>query len=238
MPNLSITKTYADNSVLNEADLDNIVQDIETFLNDTKINNVNIQTNGVITANIADSAVTTDKLNNLAVTTAKLADSAVTNAKLATDAVETDNIVDANVTRAKLEAVGQQESAVVDFSTTSASFTDVGVSETITTSGRPVFLMLSGNNADSTILIDDNNGNGIAQCNIRIRRDGTTTVYQTRLAILNANANIVLVVPLSLVHLDTPTAGTYTYTVEISNGATAGVDTAALEDLQLIVWEL
>jgi hypothetical protein len=56
----------------------------------------------VVTAWIANLAVTTEKLANLAVTTGKLADLAVTAAKLASNAVETAKIADLNVTAAKL----------------------------------------------------------------------------------------------------------------------------------------
>lgn len=43
--------------------------------------------------NLADSAITTNKINNLAVTTAKIADDAVTNAKIADDAVTAPKLV-------------------------------------------------------------------------------------------------------------------------------------------------
>lgn len=51
---------------------------------------------------IADSGVTTVKINNLAVTTAKVADLNITTGKLANNAVTTVKILDANVTNAKL----------------------------------------------------------------------------------------------------------------------------------------
>lgn len=72
MPTLSITKTYLDTQVLNEVDLDNIKNSVETFMNITKIDNVNIQTGGIATANYADLSVTTLKLAADAVTAVKL----------------------------------------------------------------------------------------------------------------------------------------------------------------------
>jgi hypothetical protein len=117
MPALTITKTYADLQVLTEADLDNIKDDVEAFLNVTKLDDDNIQDggvtpvkltditdgtslerdagtkilrikdSGVTTAKIADDAVTTQKLQVLAVTTAKIADEAVTTAKIDDQAV-------------------------------------------------------------------------------------------------------------------------------------------------------
>lgn len=100
MATLSITKSYDDGAVLTEADLDNIKNDVETFLNTTKINDDNIQNAGITAssklvdgsvsaAKIATSAVSTAKIADEAVTTNKLADESVTAAKLATTAINT-----------------------------------------------------------------------------------------------------------------------------------------------------
>jgi len=72
MPTLTVTKTYDTSQVLTEADLDSIKSSLETFFNTTKIDGDNIQTGGVPTAAIANSAVTADKLGSGAVTSAKL----------------------------------------------------------------------------------------------------------------------------------------------------------------------
>lgn len=85
MATLSITKTYSDGTVLNEVDLDNIKDDIETFINSTKINDDNIQNSGITgSTKLVNSSVNAAKLATGAVETAKIADSAVTAAKLAT----------------------------------------------------------------------------------------------------------------------------------------------------------
>lgn len=47
MPTLTVTKSYADGNILTEADLDNLKTSLETFFNTTKINDTNIQTNGI-----------------------------------------------------------------------------------------------------------------------------------------------------------------------------------------------
>lgn len=47
MPTLSITKTYADGNILTEADLDNIRTSIQTWANTTKLDDTNIQANGI-----------------------------------------------------------------------------------------------------------------------------------------------------------------------------------------------
>jgi hypothetical protein len=105
MATLSITKAWADGEVLLEADLDNIKDDVETFLNTTKINDDNIQNAGITASSkLIDASISTAKLANLAITTAKIDDLAVTTGKLAASAVTTAKITDANVTKAKLAA--------------------------------------------------------------------------------------------------------------------------------------
>lgn len=47
MPTLSITKSYQDGDILTEADLDNIRESVQTFFNTTKIDDDNIQDNGI-----------------------------------------------------------------------------------------------------------------------------------------------------------------------------------------------
>jgi len=93
MPTLSITKTYADGSVLTEADLDNIKDDIETFLNTTKIDQDNIQAGGVDAASLATDSVIAIKIQADAVTTVKILDANVTSAKLASGVGEVDGII-------------------------------------------------------------------------------------------------------------------------------------------------
>lgn len=118
-----MTKTYEDGTILFQSDLDNIVDDITSFLNTTKIDNSNIQDGGidgslklttasVVESKLASAAVTTSKIADLNVTTAKIADNAITDAKIqsggllaasiASNAVTTAKILDANVTTAKL----------------------------------------------------------------------------------------------------------------------------------------
>lgn len=62
MPQISISKTYSDEEILFEQDLDNIREDVQTFLNVTKIDSDNIQDAGIETAKIEDGAITNDKI--------------------------------------------------------------------------------------------------------------------------------------------------------------------------------
>jgi len=93
MPTISITKTYSDGTVLTEADLDNFKDDVETFLNTTKIDQDNIQTGGVDAASLATDSVETIKIKDLNVTTAKLANNSVDSTKLASGVGESDGII-------------------------------------------------------------------------------------------------------------------------------------------------
>lgn len=130
MATLSTTRGYDDGEVLVRADLDAFLDDIEAFLNTTKINDDNIQNSGingatkllnqsVTEAKIATGAITSLKITDSSVTTAKIANSAVTADKLDTDAVTTAKILDENVTTAKLA-----DEAVTDAKLASSVDTD------------------------------------------------------------------------------------------------------------------
>lgn len=193
MPSIDITKTYADGAVLVESDLDNIIEDIETFLNVTQIDDTNIQDNGITassklvdgsisTAKLASSAITSAKITDLNVTTAKIADDAVTTAKILDSNVTTAKIADSNVTTAKIAdgavtgpkrvTTVQISSSSGSYSTASASPVDVtNLSVTITLTGRPVLVQLiAGSSAASSVSSATSAGTFI------IKRD-STTVY-------------------------------------------------------------
>lgn len=108
MATLTITKTYADTTLLTEAQLDAFCDSIETFFNVTKINDDNIVAKGIdanekfiggsiAAAQIAANAVTTPKFAAGAVSASKINALAVTNEKLADGAVTTDKLVDADI---------------------------------------------------------------------------------------------------------------------------------------------
>lgn len=231
MPTLGVTRTYADGDVLYQADLDNIIDDLETLVNVTKLDDDNIQDNGIdastklidasVTAGkIASSAITTAKINNSAVTTAKIADGNVTTAKLDTGAVTTAKIADGAVTYAKRAAVtvatGSNSST---FSTTSTSYVDVtSITASITTTGRSLLIclqngVLTGTSGDTFF---------------KLLRDSTDVGE------LSLPSNTGMAGP----HfIDTPTAGTYTYKLQAKSAT--GVGTAATSaGLKIVVVEL
>lgn len=95
MPTLTITKSYQDDQVLNAADLDNIIDDIEALLNTDGLNDSNIQSAGITASSkIKSATLTTAKFQDSSVTGLKIAPSAITTAKIATDAVTTAKLRD------------------------------------------------------------------------------------------------------------------------------------------------
>lgn len=167
MATLTTTKNYADTTLLLADDFDVFLDEIETFINTTKINDDNILAAGLVgstvfknisisAAKINTSAVTTAKIADSAITTVEILDANVTAAKIADSAATTAKIGPLQVTRAKL--------ATLNSETTTTSGADVTIvagggliptleltsSTAITTVGRPVIIMLTtANNAGS-----------------------------------------------------------------------------------------
>ena len=112
MATLSIPKNYADGTVLFESDLDDIKDNLETFVNVTKLNDDNIQDQGInASTKLADNSITGDKLApaivddvtiELVSDVLRIKDDGVTTAKIADNSVTTDKIADLNVTNAKI----------------------------------------------------------------------------------------------------------------------------------------
>jgi len=172
MATLTLTKNYADTQILDESDLTEWLDEIEYFVNTTKLNDDNIQnasitstsiadasvttqliaTAAVTTAKIADSAVTAAKIPDLAITTAKIADSAVTTAKLGTGVVDTEHLAASSVTTAKVTdgAVTHAKRAALRIASSSSSSGAYSLSTASTNSmtsitNMSVTLDLSGN---------------------------------------------------------------------------------------------
>jgi hypothetical protein len=183
MPTLSITKTYSDGNTLTEAMLDNIKNDVESFLNSTKIDYNNIQAGGVATGSIADLAITTTKLDALAVTAAKLA----------ADAVITAKILDANVTTAK---IADKAITSVKLSQTVTTVTD---NYTALTSDGYIRVNVS---ADKTISLPAVSGNsGLAYDIKHVGSAGVVTIDANSSETIDGNLTFVLNVPNDSVRL-------------------------------------
>ena len=81
---LNVTRDYAAGEILLESDLDAFLDDIETFINVTKLNDDNLQDAGITGSD-------------------KLVNASVTNAKMASNSVDTTQLVDGSVTNPKLD---------------------------------------------------------------------------------------------------------------------------------------
>lgn len=165
MGTISITKDYLDGSILYEADLDNIVDAVETFLNTPNLGTNNIQDDGITASSkFSDSSVITALIPNSAITTVKIADANITTDLILNSAVTTDKIAAANITTAKIAdntvtSTSINTNAVTNIKqgssnyalssgTASTGFTSYGtytsytlisgLQATITTTGRPV----------------------------------------------------------------------------------------------------
>lgn len=109
------------------------------------ITTTEIAASTITASNIANSTITGGKIASATITSTNMAADSVTTTGLATNAVTTIKITDANVTRAKLVAVGQQTSSSCGTFTgsTTSAWTDVtNLTVTVTTTGRPVIVML------------------------------------------------------------------------------------------------
>lgn len=179
MATLSITKDWADGEVLLEADLDQIKEDVETFLNVTGINDDNLQDAGITaSAKLIDASIPTAKLANLSVTTAKIDDLGVTVGKIAADAVITSKILDANVTKAKLATAARNATAASKSSDDTLDLTEnliyVDSSSVVVTLTLPAVASSSGHeytfvktSSSNSVVIDGNSSETI---------NGATTV--------------------------------------------------------------
>lgn len=141
----------------------------------------------------------------------------ITTAQIASNAVTTALIANANVTRAKLVSVGQQVSASSgSFATSLASVTPVtNLSVTITTTGRPVMLIIQDDGLGSESYIGLQNAAGGAQSADFYFFRGSTQL--TAMSVQNNSAIETFVPPSSLMYLDVVAAGTYTYTLKASS---------------------
>lgn len=140
--------------------------------------------------------------------------------------ISTSNIAANAVTRPKLAAVNQQISpSSGSFTTNSTTFTGVtNLAVTITTSGRPVMLMLQS----------DGGGVGSStQWSVSANHQSFIQILRGATVIANyifQNTGLSIIAP-PAAFLDTPAAGTYTYDIQMksdSAGAFCGLEFAVL----------
>lgn len=205
MATADIRRLYASGTTPTQPQLDAIVDDIETFINLTRLNDDNIQdesitasdkiidgtltntkfmNDSVSTAKIVDNAASTEKFSDESVTAEKIADTNVTLVKIQDEAITTPKILDRNVTKPKMT------SNVVVSSALSASIAAGSVlpsqgsaitnaSVTITTEGNPVIIGFMSDGSNGDLSYDSNTVAETVSLGLSLFRDGTKICTQS-----------------------------------------------------------
>lgn len=162
------------------------------------------------------------------------------NLQVKNDAITTSKIKDANVTREKLVAVGQQMSSSCGTFTTT-SLTPVAVtnlSVTITTTGRPVMVMLVPDASGVSSYVGSSKSSTTStSATVYLERTGLTpNSICWGVGADGASGNLNVKVPIGTIqYLDVPSAGTYTYSIGASGGFS---NTLTMSNAKLIAYEL
>lgn len=224
MSTLSITKDYNTGEPVFEADLDAMKSSVETFVNTTKLNDDNIQDNGITASSkIADATITAAKLDADSITTTKINNLAVTTAKLGDLAVDTTALGAAAVTKAKMEAINYARSANISTSVSGNTTTQVA-SVSLTTTGRPVIIMWTPDSTGATSLkITGASLTSLSHTAQFLRDAVATATYTVLMQTIGSADNIDFEWPASTYwSVDMPAAGTYTYSMTIQTNTSQG----------------
>ena len=115
--------------------------------------------------------------------------------------------LDTLTTRMDSALPSQENDQAGSYSNTSTSYTTITPSVTVTTSGSPVWVGLTGfSNGSSSELVTDLNTDSL----IQILRDGTP-IYTAH---MRGDQSTLAIPPCSVWTIDRPAAGTYTYSVQ------------------------
>lgn len=153
--------------------------------------------------------------------------------------ISTGNIADLGVTKAKLAALGQQASSSSGvFNSISTDATSVtNLSASITTIGRPVMVMLqSATTIHGGYIGFRNPTTNAPSGNVALIRDSSTVSLHVLTAGTFSSGGSTYVPCSAVSYMDTPSAGTYTYSVKIKSivNSTTGV----VEYCKLVVYEM
>jgi len=145
--------------------------------------------------------------------------------------------VSGGITRSNLAAVGQQiSSSCGSFTTSSVTFVSVtNLSVTLTTSGRPVMVLLYGIDTSSGIGLSVSSA-GVYNVLVEILRGATLVGGGEIGADFGGGTPQIFQSPQSITILDTPSSGTYTYSVKMR--VNTGAVTGAMIDMVLAAYEL
>lgn len=244
MPTANFTENYAANTTLTKAQLTALVNSIEAFLNTTKLDQDNIQTGGISTGNLANEAVTADKLA-AAVAGDGLAGGAGTalsvNVDDSTIEISSDSlqVKDGGITQAKLvdrnEAVTSSSGTFLHAST--SAYEDVtNLSTSFTTNGRPVEISLIPDGTSNVASIRcTNTDGGTPQVTVKVLRDATSVGEVFMRSTVTSTTQHADWLPGGIIMRDKPSAGTYTYKVQTKF---AGGTAHSVNNVKLWVREL
>lgn len=192
-----------------------------------------IDTSGNISAFAPVSGgITGSNIASFTVDSSNIAVAAITTLKIANGAIISSNIATGGVSRSNLQPVGQQiSSSCGAASTGSTSYVAVtNLSVTINTSGRPVMVFLQPDGAGVSSLFTSAGGNPF----YAIKRGSTIIGEFTGQPGTNP-----AITPVSEVTiLDTPSAGTYTYTVNYHGTSLGGSVNVQVNNAVLVAYEL
>lgn len=263
MPTFTMTKNYSDGNVLTEAMLDAMKSSTETFLNTTKIDGDNIQTGGVPTAAIADSAVTAAKIATAAIgdgltggagTAIAIASSAagdglalasgVLSVNVDDSTIETNadtlRVKDSGITTAKINdnAVTQAKRAALgqQVSSSSGAFSTGATSPTDVTN-----LSVSITTTGRPVFIAMISGSTSTSAFLN-PTNGTGNIYFLRDSTTigkyacSDDATDAIAMASTPFFIDVPSSGTYTYKIQAAMSGAGG--TIGVENFKLIAFEL
>lgn len=151
--------------------------------------------------------------------------------EVAAGGITATQIANGTITRPKLAALGQQiSSSCGTFASSSTSFVAVtNLNVTITTTGRPVFIGLQGMNPAD--LSNQSLYSLVGPSDLKLVRGGTDVVVYKM-----DESSSILSTPPSVLLIDTPGAGTYTYTVYVK--VDGGGGTLIFQNYVLVAYEL
>jgi hypothetical protein len=150
--------------------------------------------------------------------------------------VNTTQLADGSVTRPKQAAVGQQVSGNTGLKQALGTASTLVAQVTITTTGRPVVLILNPTGSASGIRVGNQGGSTIeVSGNVTLLR-GASTISISNVGAYLAPGTRVYVPPSSWSFIDVIGAGTYTYSVDISGTSINSV--TEVNNCTLLAYEL
>jgi len=228
------------------------------------VTTIKIVDEGVDTTQINTDAITTAKFADNSVTTAKIAASAVTNAKFAAANVTTPKFsytTDINTTSVYDTTDTNINGVTSHYAVVTGGTEKTLGSSSVVSSGRPILIALMGRQQDYPVTFTDvavgsttaaianilysyirciptSNFDGSYGFIITINRNGTaiysTSCFNHSSADTGESGQFYL--PSTLLFIDQPAAGSYTYSCSIE--APANVSSVAVQEMQLSVTEL